>query len=197
MTKFASNNIHNMKTIYSPTSTLARSIIAIAIGVVLIIWPEKVKELLVTITGILLLIPSLIILTPYLFSKKTQNETQKQTIVPITAGVSTAVFGLIMILYPEAFVSLFTLIIGIMLTLAGITQVVGIYKYSLQAKNYWIMTPSLIILMVGVVTILNFKNISNILLIIIGVTSLLYGLSEVLNYYKIRKYTIRNIEIKE
>ena len=195
MTKFASNNIHNMKTIYSPTSTLARSIIAIAIGVVLIIWPEKVKELLVTITGILLLIPSLIILTPYLFSKKTQNE--KQTIVPITAGVSTAVFGLRMILYPEAFVSLFTIIIGIMLTLAGITQVVGIYKYSLQAKNYWIMTPSLIILMVGVVTILNFKNISNILLIIIGVTSLLYGLSEVLNYYKIRKYTIRNIEIKE
>ena len=53
------------------------------------------------------------------------------------------------------------------------------------------------IISVLVVTILNFKNISNILLIIIGVTSLLYGLSEVLNYYKIRKYTIRNIEIKE
>ena len=182
-----------MKTIYSPTSTLARSIIAIAIGVVLIIWPEKVKELLVIITGILLLIPSLIILTPYLFSKKAENK--KQSIVPITTGVSTAVFGLIMILYPEAFVSLFTLLIGIMLTLAGITQVVGVYKYSLQTKNYWMMTPSLIILIVGVITILNFKNISNVLLIIVGVTSLLYGISDILNYYKLKKYTIKNIEI--
>ena len=33
-----------MKLIYSPTSTLTRSIIAIAIGVILIIWPDKVKR---------------------------------------------------------------------------------------------------------------------------------------------------------
>ena len=183
-----------MKVIYSPTSTLSRSIIAIAIGVILIIWPDKVKELLVTIVGILLMIPSVITLAPLLFRTKSENTTQN--IIPTIVGTGLAILGLIMILFPETFISLFTLLIGILLFLAGLMQVMGIYKYCLQTRNYWLMLTPFIILIMGVVTILNFKNISNILLITIGVTSLLYGVSEILNYYKIRKYTVKNIEIK-
>lgn len=183
-----------MRLIYSPASTLSRSLIAIAIGVVLIIWPEKVQELLVTVVGVLLMIPSVITLTPLLFSRN--NENKKQQMLPVLVGTGLAILGLIMILIPETFISLFTLLIGILLFLAGLMQVIALFNYCRQARNFWLMLTPLIILIMGVVTISNFKNISNILLIMIGVTSLLYGISEILNYYKLRKYTITNIEIK-
>ena len=182
-----------MKIIYSPTSTLSRSLIAIAIGIILIVWPDKVKELLVTVVGVLLMIPSLVAFLPTLFASKNV----KQNILPMIGGTGLAILGLIMILFPETFISLLTLMIGILLFLAGMLQIVGIFKYCRQTSSYWLMLTPAIILIMGVVTISNFKNISNILLIIIGVTSLLYGISEVLNYYKIRKYTVKNIEIKE
>ena len=184
-----------MKLIYSPTSTLTRSIIAIAIGVILIIWPDKVKELLVTVVGLLLMIPSLVALAPLLFAPK--NENTKQNILPMIGGVGLAILGLIMILLPETFISLLTLLIGILLFLAGALQVVGVFTYCRQIRSYWLMLTPLIILIMGVVTISNFKNISNILLIMIGATSLLYGIAEILNYYKLRRYRIKNIEIKE
>jgi uncharacterized membrane protein HdeD (DUF308 family) len=173
-----------MRMIYSPASTLSRSLIAIAIGVVLIIWPEKVQELLVTVVGVLLMIPSVITLTPLLFSRN--NENKKQQMLPVLVGTGLAILGLIMILIPETFISLFTLLIGILLFLAGLMQVIGVFNYCRQARNFWLMLTPLIILIMGVVTISNFKNISNILLIMIGVTSLLYGISEILNYYKLR-----------
>ena len=184
-----------MRLIYSPTSTLTRSIIAIAIGVILIIWPDKVKELLVTVVGLLLMIPSLVALAPLLFAPK--NENTKQNILPMIGGVGLAILGLIMILLPETFISLLTLLIGILLFLAGALQVVGVFTYCRQIRSYWLMLTPLIILIMGVVTISNFKNISNILLIMIGATSLLYGIAEILNYYKLRRYRIKNIEIKE
>lgn len=173
-----------MRLIYSPTSTLSRSLIAIAIGVVLIIWPEKVQELLVTVVGVLLMIPSVITLTPLLFSKNTEDK--KQQMLPVLVGTGLAILGLIMILIPETFISLFTLLIGILLFLAGMMQVIGVFNYCRQTRNFWLMLPPFIILVMGVITISNFKNISNILLIMIGVTSLLYGISEILNYYKLR-----------
>ena len=184
-----------MKLIYSPTSTLSRSLIAIAIGVILIVWPEKVKELLVTVVGVLLMIPSLVSLVPLLFVRK--NENTKQNIMPMIGGTGLAILGLIMILLPETFISLLTLLIGILLFLAGVLQVVGVFKYCRQTRNYWLMLTPLMILIMGVVTISNFKNISNILLIMIGATSMLYGIAEILNYYKLRRYRIKNIEIKE
>ena len=184
-----------MRLIYSPASTLSRSLIAIAIGVVLIIWPEKVQELLVTVVGVLLMIPSVITLTPLLFSRN--NENKKQQMLPVLVGTGLAILGLIMILIPETFISLFTLLIGILLFLAGLMQVIALFNYCRQTRNFWLMLPPFIILVMGVITISNFKNISNILLIMIGVTSLLYGISEILNYYKLKKYTIKNIEIIE
>ena len=112
-------------------------------------------------------------------------------------GVGLAILGLIMILLPETFISLLTLLIGILLFLAGALRVVGVFTYCRQTRSYWLMLTPLIILIMGVVTISNFKNISNILLIMIGATSLLYGIAEILNYYKLRRYRIKNIEIKE
>ena len=179
-----------MKLIYSPTSTLTRSVIAIAIGVILIIWPEKVKELLVTVVGVLLMIPSVITLTPLLFSKNTEDK--KQHMLPVLLGTGLAILGLIMILFPETFISLFTLLIGILLFLAGLMQVIGVFNYCRQTRNFWLMLSPLIILVMGAITISNFKNISNILLIMIGVTTLLYGISEVLNYYKLRSFEIKD-----
>ena len=145
-----------MRLIYSPTSTLSRSLIAIAIGVVLIIWPEKVQELLVTVVGVLLMIPSVITLTPLLFSKNTEDK--KQHMLPVLLGTGLAILGLIMILIPETFISLFTLLIGILLFLAGMMQVIGVFNYCRQVRNFWLMLPPFIILVMGVITISNFKN---------------------------------------
>ena len=179
-----------MKLIYSPSSTLIRSVIALVLGAVLVIWPEKVKEVLVTIVGVLLIIPSVITLMAMLLEKKKGYD--KRQIMTIILGGAMAILGIIMVLFPDKFINLFTLLFGIILFLAGVLQVVGVYNYCKQTKNYYLIIVPLIILAVGVITIVNYANIPNVLLIIIWVAALLYGVSEILNYYK-----LKNLEIQE
>ena len=49
-----------------------------------------------------------------------------------------------------------------------------------------LITP-LAVLATGVITVVYFNNITNMLLILIGVILLLYGVSELFNYFKLKK----------
>ncbi|MBR4119816.1 MAG: DUF308 domain-containing protein [Bacteroidales bacterium] len=174
-----------MKRIYTPTSTIIRCIVAILIGVIMVIWPDKVNSLIITAIGVIIMLPTIIAILAYIFAKTEEAKKKSKTTIFVSLG--SAVLGLIMVLYPARFVSLFTLFVGIVLLLAGVIQIVGVLKYSIQTKSYWMLITPLAVLATGVITVVYFNNITNMLLILIGVILLLYGVSELLNYLKLKK----------
>lgn len=173
-----------MKSLYSYPSALLRCVISITVGAILIIFPSESKELIVSVIGILLMIPSVVTIIP-LFVVKNEEETPAKKIMMLLSTIGMAIIGLIMIIYPQSFVALFMLFIGILLFLSSIIQIIGIFKFCKTNKNYWLMIVPLIVMVTGIVTIVLFETISTILFIVIGGVLLLYGISEMLNYYKL------------
>lgn len=170
--------------IYTPTSTIIRSIVAILIGVIMVIWPDKVNSLIITVIGAVIMLPTIIALFAFLFAKTQEAKKKSKTTLLVSLG--SAVLGLIMVLYPARFISLFTLFVGIVLVFAGVMQTAGVLKYSIQTKSYWMLIMPLAVLITGVITVVYYNNITNMMLVLIGVISLLYGVFELLNYYKVK-----------
>lgn len=191
-----------MKNLYSYPSALLRSVIAIIVGALLIINPGQSNALIVSIIGVLLMIPFVITIIP-LFVVKNDEEAQGKKIMMLLLTVGMAIIGLVMILYPQSFMALFMLFVGILLFLSGTIQIIGLFKFCKINKNYWLMIVPLIVMVAGIVTIILFETISEILFISIGGVLLLYGISEILNYYKLLnnnlsdKKEVETIEISE
>lgn len=191
-----------MKNLYSYPSALLRSVIAIIVGALLIINPGQSNALIVSIIGVLLMIPFVITIIP-LFVVKNDEEAQGKKIMMLLLTVGMAIIGLVMILYPQSFMALFMLFVGILLFLSGTIQIIGLFKFCKINKNYWLMIVPLIVMVAGIVTIILFETISEILFISIGGVLLLYGISEILNYYKLlnnnlsEKKEVETIEISE
>ena len=172
-----------MKSIYSPSSTLVRSVIAITLGAVLILWPAQVNAVIVRIIGVLFVIPSIVNLIALSFTKK--EEKTKKSFLTTLATTALAIFGLIMIFYPGPFVPIFVLLVGIILFLSGAIQIIGVFKYCIHEKSFWLMLVPFLVLLMGVITIFSFEKISEVLLVIVGITLIVYGISEIFNFYKI------------
>lgn len=184
-----------MKVIYSPLSTLTRSVISLLLGFVLVIWPEQVNSTIITILGIILLLPFVGALLAKFLRKK--DEAKAYDVLPIIGGGGSAVLGILMIIMPNTFTSLLALFIGIMLFFAGITQIIGVFTYCRVAKSFWLMLLPLITMGVGLYAITNFTEMAKTLWIILGVMIILYGVSEILNYFKVNSIEGKNSHIEE
>lgn len=172
-----------MKGIYSSSSTLVRSVIAITLGAVLVIWPTVVNHVIVRVVGVLFIIPAIVNLIALNFTKK--EERSKKSFFTTLLTIAIAIFGLMMILYPKTFEPIFTLVIGIIIFLSGAIQVIGVFKYCIQEKSIWLMVVPFIVMVIGIVAIFTFETLSVLLMTIVGITLIVYGVTEIFNFYKI------------
>lgn len=176
-----------MEKIYSVSSTLVRSVIAIVLGTILVVRPDMVNRTLIIILGVTLMIPLLVTLYIKIFNIVKQDT--PTSFVPVIGSGASAVLGLLMVITPETFASLLAMLIGIMLLLAGISQILGVYPYCRAVKRYWLMLIPSITAILGIYTIVNFSTVLNVVWIIIGVIMIIYGLSDILNYFKLKSLT--------
>lgn len=161
-------------------SAILRGIIAVAIGVVFIIWPDRINNTIITILGALLIVP---IISTLVSSGKSKQPTPMYLLAG-TGGA--AILGLIMIIMPSAFVNLLALFFGILLIISGITQLLTVIanrKLGLGFPFYII--PSALII-VGAVTLANFQAMINALWIMVGALFVLYGANEIFNFMKFK-----------
>ena len=73
---------------YKPSGTRVRSVIAIAIGAMLIKWADKVTDTLVVILGIMLIVPLLSALITYAVQR---SKNMEAAVFPIIGGAGSAV----------------------------------------------------------------------------------------------------------
>ena len=185
-------------------SSVFRAICAIAVGIMLIKYPDNTVTWITIAIGVLFLLSGIISMVAYHHALKNASEYtitdaegnvvsgQKPTF-PIV-GVGSAILGLILALTPTVFVKALMYIIGAVLVLGAVNQFMNLLnarKYGKISFGYWIF-PS-VILLIGLFVIIKPLAPAEMAMLVLGWCSLLYGVTELINSLKIhnekRKFT--------
>ena len=161
---------------------MMRCVSAIIIGVFLMVWPEAAVLYLVIAIGAMFFLPSLFSLVEYFMKGR-----QAGSYFPIVS-LGSLLFGLWLMVSPGFFVGILMYVLGVVLVLAGISQIAGLLgarSHTVVAFGYYVMP--VLILLAGLVVLANPFAAAAIPFIILGVSSTVYGITELINIYKFRK----------
>ena len=178
-----------MKTI---NNAILRSTFAIAIGLILVSWPASALNYLVITIGILFIIPGLIAIISYFATKKKNEEIGNTVLFPIE-GAGSVLFGVWLVIKPEFFVNILMYILGVLLLIAGIQQIAMLFaarKNTTVSGIYYLMPT--IILILGIIILTYPFQIATNTFILLGATSICYGIFDLINWFRFKKY-IKNI----
>lgn len=168
------------------TSSLVRGVITIALGACLLCWPGFTAGLIVKlIAGFLLAIGCVTLFSAVAAASRTSSP------IPLLVGVNVAVymiFGLLVFLFPNFFLGLIAFLFGAVLLVAGGSQILGLYNSSryTQVSGGLYIVPALITLC-GIALFFSPKASTQMLTMIFGGAVLLYGVSELVAVWKLRK----------
>ena len=155
---------------------------AIAIGLLLMVWPEAAIIYLVIAIGAMFFLPSLFSLVGYFMKGR-----QLGMYFPIIS-LGSLLFGLWLMVSPAFFVGILMYVLGVVLVFAGISQIANLLNarsHTVVPLGYYIMP--VLILLAGIVVLANPFAAASVPFIILGVSSAIYGITELINIYKFRK----------
>ena len=161
--------------------SLIRTVCAFVIGLVLVLWPDAAANYIVITIGVLFLIPGLISFIGFFASKPKQDISRR---FPIE-GVGSLLFGLWLVVMPGFFADVLLFLLGFILIMGGVQQI-----SSLSRARRWMTVPGafyivpVLILIAGIIALFNPTGARNTAFLIIGVSSLVYAFSELLNWFK-------------
>lgn len=164
---------------------MLRSVFALVLGLLLVLWPEEAINYLVITVGVLFFVPGLISLISYFARGKKDEEDYR--IFPI-AGVGSILFGLWLMIMPAFFVNILMYILGFILVLGGIQQIASLVsarKWTYVPMGFYIV-PALI-LVAGLIVLVNPFNALSAAFIMLGISSIVYGLSELFNGFRFKR----------
>ena len=162
----------------------ARAIIALAGGLILVIWPEAVKNSIMIILGALILAVGLVSLIMSYTGK------WKKEKVPLL------LLGLVLIIFPDFFMSVIFFVFGLILLIFGLGEIINLFRTAKAVRVPWpLYIGPLITLVLGVIMFFNPSWVSNALFVVFGAALLLYSVSEFASTYTIRR-KMKDMEVE-
>ena len=162
--------------------SIMRCVSAIAIGILLMVWPETAIIYLVIAIGAMFFLPSLFTIIGYFMKGR-----QLGMYFPIVS-LGSLLFGLWLMVSPAFFVGILMYVLGAVLVFAGVSQIAGLLgarSYATVPFGYYVMP--VLILFAGLVVLVNPFAAATVPFIILGISSTAYGISELINVYKFRR----------
>lgn len=161
--------------------SVIRILFALVVGLVLVLWPEAAANYIVITIGIAFLIPGVICLISYFARKSEPGEVRR---FPIE-GIGSLLFGLWLVIMPDFFANVLMFLLGFILMMGGIQQIasLAIARRWMYVPGAFYLIPSLI-LIAGLVALFNPTGARNTAFMIIGISSLVYAVSELVNWFK-------------
>ena len=160
------------------SNSFLRTICALIIGLILVIFPNEAGDYLVITVGVVFMIPSLLSIIGY-FAMNAEERRR----LPIE-GIGSLLFGLWLVIMPGFFADLLKFVLGFVLVLGGVQQI-----SSLSVARRWMPVHAgfyvvpVLILLAGLVALVNPTGVRSTAFIVIGVTSLVYAVSELVNWF--------------
>ena len=168
------------------TSSVARGVLTLLLGVCLLVWPGFTSGLIVKlIAGFLLAIGVVTLVSAMMAASKTKSA------IPVLVALNVAVyllFGLLVFLFPGFFLSLIAFLFGGVLLIAGLSQVIGLYqssKYAPVGGGMYIVPVAITVC--GIALFFSPRASTEMLTMIFGAAVALYGISELFAAWKLRK----------
>ena len=161
---------------------MMRCVCAIAMGILLMVWPEAAIVYLVIAIGAMFFLPSLFSLVTYFMKGR-----QMGMMFPIVS-VGSLLFGLWLMVSPAFFVGILMYVLGVVLVFAGISQIVQLFNarsWTQVPMGYFILP--VLILLAGLTVLFNPFAVVAIPFIILGVSSIVYGITDIINLIRFRK----------
>ena len=189
-------------------SSVFRAICAIAVGIMLIKYPDNTVTWITIAIGVLFLLSGVISMVAYYHALKNVSEYKitdaegnivsgEKPTFPIV-GVGSTIIGLILALTPTVFVKALMYIIGGILVLGAINQFMNLLsgrKYGKIGFGYWIF-PS-VILLIGLYVIIKPLSPAAMAMLVLGWCCLLYGVTELINSLKIHNEKRKFVKAQE
>ena len=167
-------------------SFIFRALCSILTGLLLVLNPERMTVALVMIIGILFGISGCYSLINYLIATKSK-EVYYKPVFPIV-GLGSFLFGIFMAVFPELFIAYLMFVLGIIIMLAGANQIFTFIKFRKIIRIAWYMYLfSLAVLGMGLLILLKPMETASLPFLILGYTSIFYGIAELINGVRIKK----------
>ena len=177
-------------------SSIFRAICAIAIGIMLIKYPDNTVTWITVAIGILFLLSGVISMVVYFTANKQMADYKitdangnviagEKPTFPLV-GLGSIILGLLLAITPSIFITALMYIIGAILILGAINQFMVLVKarrYGQIGFGYWVF-PS-VILLTGLYVMIKPMSPASMAMLILGWCSLLYGITEIINSLKI------------
>ena len=189
-------------------SSIFRAICAIAIGIMLIKYPENTVTWITVAIGILFLLSGVISVVVYYNASKHVSEYKimdtdgriiagEKPTFPLV-GLGSIILGLLLAITPHIFITALMYIIGAILILGAINQfmvLVRARRFGDIGFGYWVF-PSLILL-TGLYVVIKPMSPASMAMLILGWCSLLYGVTEIINSLKVHANKRKAEKIQE
>ena len=162
----------------------SRAIIALLGGLVLVIWPESVKNSIMIVLGALILTTGVVSL---ILSYTCKWKKEKVPLLLLNSIVDIA-FGLVLIIFPKFFTGLIMFVFGLVLLIFGLGEIVNLFRSAKVVRVPWpLYVGPVITLALGIVMFFFPDRSGNAVFVIFGATLLLYSVSEFASTYTIRR----------
>ena len=161
---------------------MMRCVCAIAMGILLMVWPEAAIVYLVIAIGAMFFLPSLFSLVTYFMKGR-----QAGMYFPVIS-LGSLLFGLWLMVMPAFFVGILMYVLGVVLIFAGVSQIATLLNVRSRAMvSFGFYVVPVLILLAGLLVLANPFAVATIPFIILGVSSAVYGITELISLYKFRK----------
>lgn len=166
-------------------SYLFRSLCTIMIGLLLILNPDT-PIMLIQVIAALFAVSGLFSVLNYLISRFSKSEVRPAA--PI-AGIGSLLFGILLGLYPNAFLHFLMYFLGGMILLLGFSQLVSVIHYRKVAPIRWtVFVIPLLIIVAGLVVLVHYREVASLPFVILGVCCIFHGMSDLFYGLRLRHY---------
>ena len=174
--------LKNMK-----VSFLLASVLYIALGLVLLIWPGISRDLICLSFGVVLLIYGIITIISFFVHDSRLGTFRFELIL----GIVAAAAGLLFLIKPEFVKSVIPVVLGIYIIIDALLNLKrSLELHSLQYGRWWvILVLSLVSVALGVLILFRPGMTADVLIMVIGGVFVYNGLSDLWSIFKISRIT--------
>lgn len=173
------------KNISKSNNSLFSGIVAVVIGIILVIWPHNILQWALRLIGIVSIVIGVVQFLGFLV--RTRGVENRWKYLPLSAPIA-AVWGILLLLSPDLWTSLFMIMFGILLIFLGLTQLISMVKVRKGgiAVNWLYFVFPILLIIAGFVTFAQPIYTATWFMIFIGGWILAYGIVEVFSYFSLR-----------
>lgn len=172
-------------------SYIFRAVCALLVGILLVSNPERMTGLLVQVIGGLFLLSGLVSLVSYAMICLSDKSGMRPAF-PLV-GLGSLLFGIFLIFFPALFVTYLMYVFGFLMVVGGVNQVWNLFRLRrLIPFRWYVLLAALVIAGMGVFVLFKPMESAALPFILLGVNFILFGIAELVNGVRWRKYTNLN-----